>query len=74
MSKLDFVISSDSEEINNGEQEYNPSYTRISERINDLKQKIIAQLGRNGYSKFFQFMEKSKGRVSRGEVSKVIGE
>lgn len=74
MSRLDFVLSSDSECSEKRERVYNPAYTRLSERINDLKQKIIAQLGRSGYSTFLEFMEAKKGRANREEVISIVGQ
>lgn len=55
MSKLDFVISSDSEQSEKDEKTYHPTYIRINEKINDLKQKVIAQLGRNRYIEFLNY-------------------
>lgn len=55
MTKLDFSISSDSGPDFEGN--INSAYTRLNEKINDLKQKIITVLGRAGYTNFLKFVK-----------------
>lgn len=74
ISKLDFVLSSDSDKGEGEEKVFNPAYTRISEKINDLKQKIIAQLGKDSYTSFLSFVRSSLGKTDRSKVIQMVGE
>lgn len=74
MSKLDFVISSDSEQSEKDEKTYHPTYIRINEKINDLKQKVIAQLGRNRYIEFLNYAQANALKADRAKVIEMVGE
>jgi hypothetical protein len=70
MSKLDFALSSDSEKE---EQRFNPAYTRLNDRINDLKQKVIQQLGTSCLH-FLTYAKENALKAERSKVAEIVGE
>ena len=79
LQAIDFQFSSDSQSEKNDEgkkKRENPAYIRLRERANDLKHKIIAKLGKEGYHKFMKYAHSHVGKQnkpSRNEVSQIVG-